>query len=569
MKFVLISREFEPFYGGGIGSYTERYARALADEGHRAIVVTVSSDGLPMREERAGVTILRLPFIDGTNWGGPHPRLDTPEHRAAFETFSPVSVFSMQVARALPGLIEAERPDIIEAPECGALGWFALNQRRLGRGLGFGRAAPGVIEPPFIVHLHSPSAWIEAWNRDPGPPGTGGRLRAMERDCARWADALVSPSEAMANWAIAEWVVDAPFRCPYPLGGLELEARDAARRPRSLRPRAHRLLFIGRLEARKGVDTLLAAFALAARRDPDLRLDLAGSDTRDRRSGMLFGERALELLVPADLRPRITAYGSLAPARLAELAASADACVFPAPMDNFPYACMEAMARGSLVIAARSGGLSEMIRDAADGVLFEPSNAEACAAAIEAAIALPPARRASLGTSAARRILAIASNGTVIRRRISHARRVIEFHRARGVRLADPARAVIVAEEDRPSPPSAFRRKLAASLSPGLGFAHGWVESDEAGVRAFTTPDVEALDGTEAPIGPLALDPRLLAGPRIASLVEPRPDGTWRTRSTLELARILAGMGVPGAVVPDIRAEAPGPPTMPEAGVPG
>src|SRR5262245_40176407 len=109
MNICLISREYPPFHGGGIGSYTVRGSRALAGEGHRVVVVTVSEDGAEGRERHGACEVVRLPFIRGLaqwgGWSGPHPAIATPETRAAFETFSPVAVFSMQVAAALPRLV--------------------------------------------------------------------------------------------------------------------------------------------------------------------------------------------------------------------------------------------------------------------------------------------------------------------------------------------------------------------------------------------------------------------------------------------------------------------------------
>lgn len=551
MKIVLISREYEPFFGGGIGSYTERFARALASEGHHPIVVTVSADGLPLREERAGVVVLRLPFICASDWSAPHPRLDTPEHRAAFETFSPVSVFAMQIARALPGLIEAERPDVIEAPECGALAWFALNQRRAGRGLGLGLSAPANLEPPLITHLHSPTEWIEQWNRDPGLEGPGDHLRAMERDVARWADALVCPSLALGRWASETWRTPTPANIPYPLGPLEADARAVLRAPPTPSPSLRRLLFIGRLEARKGIDTLLAGFALAARRLPDLELHLVGRDTRDRRSGMLFGERACALLVPPDLRPRVVFRGSLNQDEVQRETRSADACVFPAPMDNFPFACVETIARGRLVLSTAVGGMGEVLRPDTDAILFEPHSPEACAAAIERAAALSPQSRADLASSGTRRILDLMSNRSVVHRRVEHFRAVIAGHRARRLPLPDPARVAIVADPLAEALSPVSRDRLARSISPSVAFAHGWVRSSDDKVRVFDTPDPDALRRTRAPLGPVALDRRLLDRPEVASLIEPAPDGAFFTRSTLDLARALADLGLPGAVIPD------------------
>src|SRR5262245_8476885 len=131
MTICLISREYPPFFGGGIGSYTVRWSRALAGAGHRVVVLTVSDDGREGRERHEGVDVVRLPFIRGMgqtgDWSGPHPLISTAQTRAAFAAFSPVAVFAMQIAGALPRLVEEFGIRVVEAPDTGALGWFALN----------------------------------------------------------------------------------------------------------------------------------------------------------------------------------------------------------------------------------------------------------------------------------------------------------------------------------------------------------------------------------------------------------------------------------------------------------
>ncbi|MEX2217651.1 MAG: glycosyltransferase, partial [Phycisphaerales bacterium] len=184
MNIALISREYPPFFGGGIGAYTHRFAHALAGAGHRPFVITVSEDGEQSIEEGGGVTVVRLPFIHANDWSAPHPRIATPETLAAFHAFHPVSVFAMQVARDMPALVRRHAIDIIEAPDTGALAWFLLNAARTG--------APEAADlPPVVTVLHSPTDWIARWNRAPLRGRQDHELAGMERDQARWSGAVL------------------------------------------------------------------------------------------------------------------------------------------------------------------------------------------------------------------------------------------------------------------------------------------------------------------------------------------------------------------------------------------
>lgn len=539
MNVCLISREFPPFVGGGIGAYTARYASALTARGHHPVVVTVSDDGREHRDKTHGVTVIRLPFIRGRDWTKPDPNIDTPEHRAAFSAFHPVSVFAMQIARALPGLIDEFAIDAIEAPDTGALGWFALNDRRLGRPWSAGR------QPPLITVIHSPTAWINELNQDPLSDPRDRALAAMEAESLAWSDALVCPSDAVARWT-ARWLPAAAGRIqvvPNPLGDLERPAADAARGEQQLPPRAGalRVFFSGRLEPRKGFDTLVRAFEIATLAGLDLELDVAGRDTADPRTGRPFGAQLLATLSDA-IRARIRVHGQRPPDEVARLRRAAHVAVLPSPTDNFPYTCVEAMADARVVVASRAGGMAEMIRDGREGLLFEAGDPGACAEALRRAAALTPEQARRMGRAAATRILALCGNDRIVEIRTAHYRKCPRFD----VR-AELAQPVVLV-----NPAASGAGALLADAvrwGTGIDFAHGWVRDAQGHVLAFGTPSPDALKAPGPPLGPLAVSARALADPRVAPLVE-RRGSIGSTRSTRALAGALDRAGYLGAVVP-------------------
>lgn len=541
MNVCLISREFPPFVGGGIGAYTSHYAFALTARGHRAVVVTVSDDGQEHRDAARGVTVLRLPFLRGRDWTKPDPTIDTPEHRAAFTAFHPVSVFAMQVARALPRIIDEFAIDAIEAPDTGALGWFALNDRRLGRRWATSR------QPPLITVIHSPTAWISESNHDPLPDPRDRALVAMEAEALAWSDALVCPSEAVARWT-ARWLPAAAGRIhvvPNPLGDLERLAVSAAKGEPDPPPRAGalRVFFSGRLEPRKGFDTLVRAFELATLAGLDLELDVAGRDTADPRTGRPFGGQLVAAL-PSATRARIRLHGQRSPDEVARLRRAAHVAVLPSPTDNFPYTCVEAMADARVVVASRAGGMAEMIRDGREGLLFEPGDPGACADALRRAAALTPEQAGQMGRAAASRILGLCGNDRIVELRTLH---YLQSARSDDrTELEQPAILVNPAA-------TGDGALLVDAVRSGaeIDFAQGWVRSPQGQVLAFGTPSPEVLKAPGPPLGPLAVGARALADPRIAPLVEGR-ERIGSTRSTRALAGALARAGYRGAVVPQV-----------------
>lgn len=411
---LLISREYPPFIGGGIGTYTVRMARALAARGHEPVVVTVGDTDTPIVEEDGGVRVVRLPFLDHVDgqpdWSAPRGSIlaspTGPACHAAFWAFHRESVLAMQLREHLPWLLETFEPAFIEAPDTGALLWFILNERRLGRGP---LAEMGADGPPVVVHLHSPTAWIEELQGGPQMGRAMAELRSMERDVLRWADGVACPSRALARWirgfepGIGEISVT-----PYPLGG-HVDV-DAAM------PDEPAVLFVGRLERRKGFDTLAKAMGVLGGDAPPLRV--AGRDTFDWVGDELFGSMAVQRHCPS---ADIQMLGELVPEDLEAQRARCSMAVVPSPDDNYPNTCMEAMAAGQVTIAARAGGMAEMIEDGVSGLLFEPGDAQDLARVLGAAGAMSTDQRRAMGRAARERISTICDDRAVVAARLEHA----------------------------------------------------------------------------------------------------------------------------------------------------
>jgi glycosyltransferase involved in cell wall biosynthesis len=151
------------------------------------------------------------------------------------------------------------------------------------------------------------------------------------------------------------------------------------------------VLAVGRLVEKKGFDVLVAAAALV----PGVRVRILGD-------GPLHGELARR--IEAASAP-VELLGSQPPAEV--LAAMQDADVLAMPCivardgdrDSMPVVVKEAMAMGLLVVASNEVGLPECVL-APWGFLAAPGDAAALAAALGAALALPPDERRAAGEAA-------------------------------------------------------------------------------------------------------------------------------------------------------------------------
>ncbi len=227
----------------------------------------------------------------------------------------------------------------------------------------------------------------------------------------RWAERRFPPARAFLRWycrrsrlvAISEStramiapyaegrpVTVIPYGVPLPEEepGMEVRREPGARAEPSGPPR---ILFVGRLVARKGIDRLLEAVATIA--DREWRLEIVGfGPERDPLEG-----RAAEL----GLSDRVEFLGRVSSDELVAAYRRAACFVLPATLDEradtegLGVVLLEAMSYGVPVVATRRGGIVDVVEDGRTGLLVEDEPA-AIARAV-AAVLDDPARGRALG----------------------------------------------------------------------------------------------------------------------------------------------------------------------------
>ena len=146
----------------------------------------------------------------------------------------------------------------------------------------------------------------------------------------------------------------------------------AAAVPASL-PSGRSLLFVGRLEPRKGLPVAVRAFGRVAREYPDARLVVVG-DGADRDA-----VNALE----EPIRSRVLMLGRVSQEALPSYYRAADIFVAPAIRgESFGIVLVEAMAAGLPVLASDIPGYRDVTRHGVEGLLIPPDDAELLAGAM-------------------------------------------------------------------------------------------------------------------------------------------------------------------------------------------
>lgn len=153
-------------------------------------------------------------------------------------------------------------------------------------------------------------------------------------------------------------------------------------------------VFAGRLVKEKGADVLIRAFGKTSTRVPDAKLIIAG-DGPERKN--------LEALAAKlNLTHSVRFIGYMGKEKMNNALKGAWAHVVPSLWDEpFGIVAIEAMARGTAVVASGSGGLGEIVEDDVDGFLVPPGDMDALSEKLTALLA--DKRLASSMAAAARK----------------------------------------------------------------------------------------------------------------------------------------------------------------------
>jgi len=419
LRHLIVSREFPPasYAPGGIGTYAAHIAWLLAEAGETVHVIGERWAGAPepRKEYCAGRLVVHRMAMASS---GPEAR--------QMDAASQAQRFAWQAAQLAERLVDREGIDLVEAQEWEAPLYYFL----LRRGLGLGPER----KPPCIVHLHSPTELIYRHNEWRGRPEYFSAIR-LEEFCIRAADAWLCPSRYLSHQVAARYgiPVDAISVIPYPQG-------DSAFLPREPGVwRDGRILYVGRLEPRKGVIEFVDAAVEVAQGHSTVAFDFVGEDVPYPRT--LSVRRYLESRIPRGLRSRFRFHGLQPRARLPEFLAAAQMAVVPSRWENFPNTCIEAMSSGLPVLASPTGGMAEMLEDGVTGWIAASQAPPDLATALRRALATPPEQRAAMGRAAAESIRGLCGNEITTRRHLAKRRELARLSSLGKATVIRPAEA--------------------------------------------------------------------------------------------------------------------------------
>ena len=170
--------------------------------------------------------------------------------------------------------------------------------------------------------------------------------------------------------------------------GVDLERFQSAEPYEQLRDGTLNILFVGRLEERKGLIHLLKAYHRLRKRKVDARLLVVGDGPKRREYRRFVGLRGIR---------DVEFLGRVSDRKKVRYFASAD--IYCAPntgQESFGIVLLEAMAAGVPIVASDIHGFKRVVERNVQGILVEPRNPRAMAAALYA-LARDPDLRHEMG----------------------------------------------------------------------------------------------------------------------------------------------------------------------------
>lgn len=347
MKIWFLTGEFAPDFGGGIGTYVENCAKMFAQAGDDVTVIVRSLKGNKEETAKEGYRIVRFQQGEGEY----------------YSYLGYDNALAYQYYDVIMKLIDKYgKPDILEMQEYNAYGQYIIQNKLMLK--------EELKDIPLVVHLHTPSfetLKINQFNTYEAPFYWIGE---MEKFCIKGADALVCPSQFLADKL--QYLVEDKIKVinlPFDIDKDELEKYRNANLPK---PEKKTLLYFGRTEYRKGVVQMLKGAEKLWERGVDFKVKIIGGDTKLESKGTFIGE---------DLKKKYAKYiesGNLeilAPIPHLELIPhilTATAVTIPSLYENFPNTCIYAMWLGKPVLVSKSGGQAEMVKESGkNGIIFD------------------------------------------------------------------------------------------------------------------------------------------------------------------------------------------------------
>jgi glycosyltransferase involved in cell wall biosynthesis len=347
MNIAFLSYEYPLETGlGGIGTYVYQIAKLFSERGIGVHVVCGSfgKDRSFMEHEHLTIHLVNC------------------RNREEFKIVAPPRLLSVH---------EQSKLDLVEAPDYGA---ESINIKSF------------LPKVPLVVKFHVPSYLVKKLNDFYFDRRIDRRIKHLfvsynyQKDedykAAIQADYFLTPSLSLGDIISKDWKIDRNqiIHAPNPYTANERLLEISPETTSST------ILYLGRLETRKGVYNLSKVVPLVLKEVPAAKFIFLGKDDRSPWRKNSMKELMMEQI--GAYKKQVQFLEKVDLFEIPKYLSQASICVIPSLWDNFPNVCLEAMASARGIVASKNGGMSEMLSSINGKFLVDPHNVKEISSAI-------------------------------------------------------------------------------------------------------------------------------------------------------------------------------------------